>query len=184
MDENRDQNAEFGFSLAKTEELNIFEEDFPKAVETNETAEEQTDKPKSFEDERPDGEETSETGEARAMFYENDPARREVAEKLYKDYHEHKVKGILNLSLWGLILSMFFGLGAVLSVISLFRARFELKKAESKTLRWATYISVIGAVLGLAIFFTTTFFVATYVPAASEELPPPPPTETVLSFFL
>ena len=99
-----------------------------------------------------------------AMYYENSVEHQTYAQQLIQEARERNLKKTLAFSLIGMILSLFFGIGIVFSIIALIRANFGLKKTKSTTLVWARNIAVLGIVLSgvfiisMIVFVSYTFY--------------------------
>ena len=95
-----------------------------------------------------------------AMYYENSSEHHNYAQQLIQEARERHLKKTLAFSLIGIILSLFFGIGIVFSIIALIRANFGLKKGKSTTLVWARNIAVLGIVLSAVFIVSMLVFVS------------------------
>lgn len=67
----------------------------------------------------------------------------------------------LILALFGLFLSLFFGVGIFLSVPAWIKANFYLKQKKSQTLVWAKMLGILGTILNALIIFAFIIFLST-----------------------
>ena len=93
------------------------------------------------------------------MQFENDPERKSYSAQLIEEEKMRSVRSILITSILGLILSLLFGTGIILSVVALVRAAFCKQKYRSETLDWARNLAIIGIILsGLFIVSLVVYF--------------------------
>ena len=107
--------------------------------------------------------------DARAMYFENSQKRQRDAEQVIEREWTNSVKNTLAFSLWGLILSLFIGLGLPFSIVGLVKAKFSLKKRNSQTLNWAKNIGLVGLILNATFIFV--FFIILVVSRANAPTP-------------
>ncbi len=93
-------------------------------------------------------------------FAQNNYSEALVAEITAEKAARRYVRVPLILSLLGLIFSVIYGVGGILSVISLILASVRLKKRKSEALRWAVVIS--GVTLALCIFYVLAIIAVTF----------------------
>ena len=93
-------------------------------------------------------------------FAQNNYSEALVAEIRAEKAARRYVRVPLILSLLGLIFSVIYGVGGILSVISLILASVRLKKRKSEALRWAVVIS--GVTLALCIFYVLAIIAVTF----------------------